>query len=204
MSKSAWTEKDQIDNFLKERSIKVKEFQRSFHHSDTERLSRSDEVLKLKNFKKDATLKLFKSTNQERKLKDHIQVKVKGMCSSLKVKATTTYSQEEEKKEIQSFPDAGFKPSGDNEKKVTKEPGKEDDDYEDVGAETDRNNLNTFMLVSPIPTTRIHKDHPVEQIIGDLNSAPQTRRMTKNLEEHEDLEEEPIEKEPLEEPKEEG
>ncbi|GKA22075.1 hypothetical protein Tco_0708037 [Tanacetum coccineum] len=34
--------------------------------SDTERLSRSDEVLKLKNFKKDATLKLFKSTNQER------------------------------------------------------------------------------------------------------------------------------------------
>ncbi|GJX88713.1 hypothetical protein Tco_0340727 [Tanacetum coccineum] len=47
-------------------SIKVKEFQRSFRHSDTERLSRSDKVLKLKNFKKDATLKLFKSTNQER------------------------------------------------------------------------------------------------------------------------------------------
>ncbi|GJW12381.1 hypothetical protein Tco_1578208 [Tanacetum coccineum] len=44
----------------------VKEFQRSFRHSDTERLSRSDEVLKLKNFKKDATLKLFKSTNQDR------------------------------------------------------------------------------------------------------------------------------------------
>ncbi|GJU79804.1 hypothetical protein Tco_1282169 [Tanacetum coccineum] len=44
---------------------KVKEFQRSLCHSDTERLSRSDEVLKLKNFKKDATLKLSKSTNQE-------------------------------------------------------------------------------------------------------------------------------------------
>ncbi|GKA26409.1 putative ribonuclease H-like domain-containing protein [Tanacetum coccineum] len=58
------------------------------------------------------------------------------------------------------------------------------DDYEDVGVEADMNNLNTFMHVSPIPTTRIHKDHPVEQIIGDLNSAPQTRRMTKNLEEH--------------------
>ncbi|GKF17238.1 hypothetical protein Tco_0062156, partial [Tanacetum coccineum] len=41
--------------------IKVKEVQRSFRHSDTERLSRSDEVLKLKNFKKDATLKLFKN-----------------------------------------------------------------------------------------------------------------------------------------------
>ncbi|GJT90362.1 hypothetical protein Tco_1079207 [Tanacetum coccineum] len=44
----------------------VKEFQRSFCYSDTKPLSRSDEVLKLKYFKKDATLKLFKSTNQER------------------------------------------------------------------------------------------------------------------------------------------
>ncbi|GKG41647.1 hypothetical protein Tco_0473398, partial [Tanacetum coccineum] len=45
--------------------IKVNEFQRSFRYSDTERRSRSDKVLKLKNFKKDATLRLFKSTNQE-------------------------------------------------------------------------------------------------------------------------------------------
>ncbi|GKC20690.1 hypothetical protein Tco_1022840 [Tanacetum coccineum] len=36
-----------------------------FRYSDTARLSRSDEVLKLKNFKKDATLKLSKSSNQE-------------------------------------------------------------------------------------------------------------------------------------------
>ncbi|GKC43691.1 putative ribonuclease H-like domain-containing protein, partial [Tanacetum coccineum] len=140
---------------------------------------------------------------------------------------------------------AGFKPLRDDEKKVTKEPGKEggdpskederddqekdadvnstntvnaastnevnvvggktsielpDDlnmpeledivysDYdEDVSAEADMNNLDEFMPVSPIPTTRIHKDHPLEQIIGDLNSAPQTRRMIKNLEEHVDL-----------------
>ncbi|GKA73467.1 putative ribonuclease H-like domain-containing protein [Tanacetum coccineum] len=58
------------------------------------------------------------------------------------------------------------------------------DNDKDVGAEADMNNLNVFMPVNPIPTTRIHKDHLVEQIIGDLNSAPQTRRMTKNLEEH--------------------
>ncbi|GKE58901.1 putative ribonuclease H-like domain-containing protein [Tanacetum coccineum] len=58
------------------------------------------------------------------------------------------------------------------------------DDDEDVSAEADMNNLDAFMPVSPIPTTRIHKDHPAEQIIRDLNSAPQTRRMTKNLEEH--------------------
>ncbi|GJU06075.1 putative ribonuclease H-like domain-containing protein [Tanacetum coccineum] len=142
-----------------------------------------------------------------------------------------------------SSPDTGFKPSGDNEKKVTEEPGKEGgdssndqekkdnvnntnnvntasinevndvgaktsikllddpnmpeledivylDDDEDVGVEADMNNLNIFMPVSPIPTTRIHKDHPVEQIIRDLNSTPQTRRMTKNLEEHEAMQDE--------------
>ncbi|GJU52745.1 putative ribonuclease H-like domain-containing protein [Tanacetum coccineum] len=58
------------------------------------------------------------------------------------------------------------------------------DDAKDVGAEADMNNLDTFMPVSPILTTRIHKDHPVDQINGDLNSAPQTRRITKNLKEH--------------------
>ncbi|GKA77816.1 reverse transcriptase domain-containing protein [Tanacetum coccineum] len=38
-----------------------------FRYSDTTHLSQSVEVLKLKNFKKDATLKLSKSTNQERR-----------------------------------------------------------------------------------------------------------------------------------------
>ncbi|GJV27509.1 putative ribonuclease H-like domain-containing protein [Tanacetum coccineum] len=61
------------------------------------------------------------------------------------------------------------------------------DDNENVGAEANINNLDAFMPVSPIPTTRIHKDHPVNQIIRDLNSAPQTRRMTKNLKEHDEL-----------------
>ncbi|GJY06016.1 putative ribonuclease H-like domain-containing protein [Tanacetum coccineum] len=58
------------------------------------------------------------------------------------------------------------------------------DDDEDIGTEDDMNNLDAFMPVSPIPTTRIHKDHLVEQIIRELNSTPQTRRMIKNLEEH--------------------
>ncbi|GKC85332.1 putative ribonuclease H-like domain-containing protein, partial [Tanacetum coccineum] len=57
-----------------------------------------------------------------------------------------------------------------------------DDEY--VGVEADMNNLDAFMPVSPIPTTRVHKDHLVEQIIRDFNSAPQTRRMIKNLKEH--------------------
>ncbi|GJR38704.1 ribonuclease H-like domain-containing protein [Tanacetum coccineum] len=57
-------------------------------------------------------------------------------------------------------------------------------DDEDVGAEANLNNLGTTMNVSPIPTTRIDKDHPKDQIIGDLNSAIQTRRMTKISDEH--------------------
>ncbi|GJY11213.1 putative ribonuclease H-like domain-containing protein [Tanacetum coccineum] len=56
-------------------------------------------------------------------------------------------------------------------------------DDEDVGAEADLNNLETTMNVSPIPTTRIHKDHPKYQIIRDINSATKTRRMTKISEE---------------------
>ncbi|GJV36635.1 putative ribonuclease H-like domain-containing protein [Tanacetum coccineum] len=57
-------------------------------------------------------------------------------------------------------------------------------DDEDVGAEADLNNLETTMNVSPIPITRIDKDHPKDQIIGDLNLAIQTRRMTKISDEH--------------------
>ncbi|GKE69000.1 putative ribonuclease H-like domain-containing protein, partial [Tanacetum coccineum] len=58
------------------------------------------------------------------------------------------------------------------------------DDDEGVDAKADMTNLDTNILVSPTPTTRIHKDHPLEQIIRDIHSAPQTRRMTKNVTEH--------------------
>ncbi|GKB82232.1 putative ribonuclease H-like domain-containing protein [Tanacetum coccineum] len=57
-------------------------------------------------------------------------------------------------------------------------------DDEDDGAEADMNNLDITIQVSPIPTTRIHKDHPLDQVIGDLQSATQTRKMSKNLKEH--------------------
>ncbi|GKB97460.1 putative ribonuclease H-like domain-containing protein, partial [Tanacetum coccineum] len=57
-------------------------------------------------------------------------------------------------------------------------------DDEDVGAEADMNNLDTTIQVSPIPTTRIHKDHPLDQVIGDVQSAIQTRKMSNILEEH--------------------
>ncbi|GKC39065.1 putative ribonuclease H-like domain-containing protein [Tanacetum coccineum] len=55
---------------------------------------------------------------------------------------------------------------------------------EDVGVEADLSNVEITMNVSPIPTTRIHKDHPKYQINGDINSATKTRRMTKITKEH--------------------
>nr|GEV93371.1 putative ribonuclease H-like domain-containing protein [Tanacetum cinerariifolium] len=55
------------------------------------------------------------------------------------------------------------------------------DNEDDVGTEADFNNLETSITVSLIPTTRVHKDHPVSQIIGDLSSTTQTRRGTKRV-----------------------
>nr|GEX84233.1 ribonuclease H-like domain-containing protein [Tanacetum cinerariifolium] len=50
-------------------------------------------------------------------------------------------------------------------------------DEDDVGVEVDFNNLETSITLSPIPTTRVHKDHHVTQIISDLSSATQTTSM---------------------------
>ncbi|GJW35512.1 putative ribonuclease H-like domain-containing protein [Tanacetum coccineum] len=48
-------------------------------------------------------------------------------------------------------------------------------DDDDVGAEADFNNMDNTIDVSPIPTLRVHKDHPKGQILGDPKSAVQTR-----------------------------
>nr|GEU72012.1 putative ribonuclease H-like domain-containing protein [Tanacetum cinerariifolium] len=53
------------------------------------------------------------------------------------------------------------------------------DDENYVGAEVDFNNLEISITVSPIPTARVHKDHPMTQIIGDLSSATETRSTTR-------------------------
>nr|GEX10469.1 hypothetical protein [Tanacetum cinerariifolium] len=62
-------------------------------------------------------------------------------------------------------------------------PGLEDilysHDEDVVGAEANFTNLESSIPVSPIPTIRIHKDHPVSQIIGDLSSTTQTRSITR-------------------------
>nr|GEV66844.1 hypothetical protein [Tanacetum cinerariifolium] len=56
-------------------------------------------------------------------------------------------------------------------------------DEEDVGAEANLSNLETNIPFIPILTIKVYKDHHVNQIIGDLNSAPQTMSMTRMVKE---------------------
>ncbi|GKA40766.1 putative ribonuclease H-like domain-containing protein [Tanacetum coccineum] len=54
-----------------------------------------------------------------------------------------------------------------------------DDEY--VGVEADLSNLETNMSVSPIPTTKIHKDHPKAQIIREVDSAMEPKKTLVDL-----------------------
>nr|GEY77129.1 hypothetical protein [Tanacetum cinerariifolium] len=66
-------------------------------------------------------------------------------------------------------------------------PALEDNPYlndeEVVGAEDGFSNLKTNITVSLIPTTKVYKDHPINQIIGDLYSAPQIRSIARMVKE---------------------
>nr|GEY74556.1 hypothetical protein [Tanacetum cinerariifolium] len=59
-----------------------------------------------------------------------------------------------------------------------------DDAYNDIdkGVEADYNDFEAAISVSPIPSTRIHKDYSKKQIIGEVNSVVQTRKMAKQNE----------------------
>nr|GEX43397.1 hypothetical protein [Tanacetum cinerariifolium] len=48
-----------------------------------------------------------------------------------------------------------------------------------MGAESDFNNMESSTIFSPIPTHKVHMDHPKDQILGDPKSAVQTRVMAK-------------------------
>ncbi|GJU74549.1 putative ribonuclease H-like domain-containing protein [Tanacetum coccineum] len=57
--------------------------------------------------------------------------------------------------------------------------------YDDDGAVADFTNLEPVMNVSPIPTSMINSIHPVTQILGDPQSAVQTRsKVTKSFRAH--------------------
>nr|GEW73610.1 ribonuclease H-like domain-containing protein [Tanacetum cinerariifolium] len=79
--------------------------------------------------------------------------------------------------ESKSSQDDGFQPSSDDEKKVDEDPRQEkmpaledistfnfSSDHEDDDEMADMNNLDTTIQVSPTPTIRIYKDHPIDQM----------------------------------------
>nr|GFB47101.1 hypothetical protein [Tanacetum cinerariifolium] len=98
----------------------------------------------------------------------------------------------ENEKDVHISPSGSDKPKKHNDKDKGNDRGKnmpalEDivysNDEKDVGVEADFSNLETNISVSPIPTSRVHKDHPVTQIISDLTSAPQIRSMVRMVKE---------------------
>ncbi|GKD02017.1 putative ribonuclease H-like domain-containing protein, partial [Tanacetum coccineum] len=54
-------------------------------------------------------------------------------------------------------------------------------------SEVDLGNITNSYTVPLTPNTRIHKDHPITNVIGDVKSTIQTRRMTKSTSEQEFL-----------------
>nr|GEZ97791.1 putative ribonuclease H-like domain-containing protein [Tanacetum cinerariifolium] len=62
-------------------------------------------------------------------------------------------------------------------------------DDKDNGVMADMNNLDTTIQVSPNPTTRIHKDHHLDQVIGEVKTASTPMETQKPLLKDEDGEE---------------
>nr|GEX44739.1 hypothetical protein [Tanacetum cinerariifolium] len=67
-------------------------------------------------------------------------------------------TKESDNADLKSSHDNGYKPSSNDEKKVDEDPSKESE-------LADMNNLDITIQGSPTPTTRIHKDHPLDQMI---------------------------------------
>ncbi|GJS71435.1 hypothetical protein Tco_0704276 [Tanacetum coccineum] len=54
-----------------------------------------------------------------------------------------------------------------------------EEDITEEEPEVDLGNITNSYIVPTTPNTRIHKDHPIENVIGEVQSAVQTRRMLK-------------------------
>ncbi|GKD28862.1 hypothetical protein Tco_1239640 [Tanacetum coccineum] len=115
----------------------------------------------------------------QEKASDHEYILLLFMPSNLPLSSSTQSTEDKNTNEVPGKGDDGVN-------KVSGKTGIFDDAYDnrEVGAEANINNLELSIVVSPIPTTRVHKDHPKDQIIEDLNLATQTRRMINFYEEH--------------------
>ncbi|GJS58956.1 putative ribonuclease H-like domain-containing protein [Tanacetum coccineum] len=63
----------------------------------------------------------------------------------------------------------------------TASPNEEDNTEEEP--EVDLGNITNSYIVPTTPNTRIHKDHPIDNVIGEVQSTVQTRRMSKSTSE---------------------
>nr|GEV26944.1 hypothetical protein [Tanacetum cinerariifolium] len=120
-------------------------------------------------------LKITQSMNYEPVAAGNQPNSSTGIQGKFDVDVDAAFNDKENESEVHVSPSSSDKPKKHDEK--TK------NDEEDVGAKADFSNLETSITISPIPTTRVHKDHPTTQIIGDLSSAPQTRSMTRMVKE---------------------
>ncbi|GJX44000.1 putative ribonuclease H-like domain-containing protein [Tanacetum coccineum] len=59
----------------------------------------------------------------------------------------------------------------------TASPNEQDSTEEEP--EVDLGNITNSYIIPTIPNTRIHKDHPINNVIGEVQSTVQTRRMSK-------------------------
>ncbi|GJX35990.1 hypothetical protein Tco_0247547 [Tanacetum coccineum] len=209
-----------------------------FRYSDIVRPSRSDEVLKLKNFEKDASLQLSsyqikkalttddkregpreeeqvfmddlerlkrqeKEANEEaevlRKKFEHLVIKEgAARTSSTNIFSTVSTPAKASSTNLVNTVSIPVSTASPHEGLSLSDPtNPEEDDseipplediyqnstdgifttssYDDEGAVADFTNLETVVNVSPIPTSRIHSTHPKALILGDPNSAVQTR-----------------------------
>ncbi|GJV90490.1 putative ribonuclease H-like domain-containing protein [Tanacetum coccineum] len=90
--------------------------------------------------------------------------------------------------DLKSSHNDGSKPSSDDGKKVDEDLRKDNISIfefsrggEDDDAETGMNNLDTIIQVSPNPTIRIHKDHPLDQVIHALKDPSWIEAMQEEL-----------------------
>nr|GEW93897.1 hypothetical protein [Tanacetum cinerariifolium] len=100
------------------------------------------------------------------------------------------FANKENEIEVHVSPSSSDKPKKHDDKAKRESKGKSLVDVTPVIAvgPNSTNSTNSLMLLVllillPIPITRVHKDHPVTQIIGDLSSATQTRSMARMIKE---------------------
>nr|GEY44569.1 ribonuclease H-like domain-containing protein [Tanacetum cinerariifolium] len=109
------------------------------------------------------------SSAQSRKQDDKTKKEAKGKIPSVvqnSLSSTNTFSAAGPSNAVASPTDASQLPDDPDMPELEDITYSDDEDV--VGTEADFNNLETSITVSPIPTTRVHKDHPSAFLYGTI------------------------------------